>query len=108
MKSRRTLFSRKTHVHPPLAEIQSLGFQTLNKLLGRFFHAGLRRDVDGEPWLPFVSSLVVEALFSLIQTQEDYLRKIEGRIVLRNRLFFSMMEGIFANDWFHICELAMC
>lgn len=96
------MLSGKIHVHPSLAEIQSLGFQALNKLLGRLFHALLGRDINCEPWRAFVAALVVESGFSLIETEEDYLRQIETRIVLRNRVLLSEGERILANNGLHV------
>ena len=72
----------------------------LNALLGR--------DIDGEPRLALVVLLVHEALLALVQPEEDYLREIERRVVLRNDVVFGAGERFMADDGFDVVELEAC
>jgi hypothetical protein len=56
------------------------------------------RDVDCEPGLAFVATLVVEACMPFVESEEDYLREIERRVVLRDRLLFTVVEWIIADN----------
>jgi hypothetical protein len=104
---RSTLFSRQTHIHPALTEVQALVLQAGNQLLSCLFDALLRRDVDSEPWLARVPFPVLESRYTLVETKEDYLRLIQRRVVLRNCVIFAAIERIIANDGLDVSELAL-
>lgn len=91
-------------MHPSLAELQSLLFELLDQLLCLFLDAFLRRDIYGEPRLALVMLLVLEAIFPLIQSQKDNLRRIQSRIVLRNDILLGLLKRVVANDWLNIRE----
>lgn len=46
--------------------------------------------------------LVLEPIFPLIQTQEDYLRNVQARVVLRNDFFLRLLERVLADEWFYV------
>lgn len=52
--------------------------------------------------------LVCKTIFPFVETQEDYLRNIQTRVVLGDDLFLGLFEWILANDWLYIREAAAC
>lgn len=95
-------------MHAPFAEVMALSLHLCNERLSGLLHALFRRHIDREPWLSLVVLLVHEALLALVQSEENDLRNVQVRVVLRNDVFFSGVEDVLTNHRLDISERDLC
>lgn len=100
----RTVRSLKIHCSP-LSESQTARIQRGNELVAGIRQGLLWRHVHGKARGALVKILVSQAFFPVIQAEEDHLRGVFSRVVLRNQLILRLMIRVFANDGLHILVL---
>lgn len=91
-----TFGSDKGQLHPTLCKVQALTLDLLDQSLCGLGDGCARSDVQSPVRLSSVMLLVRKAilLLALVETEEDELRVVEGRVVFLNEVLLGLGVGI--------------